>query len=80
MTRLPAPDSENYDGEYGGPADRLAWLNIGGFDVSVWYPGEIQIGYDGEPFEPITTDQAFDLVAALLAAIQAQATLKEPTK
>lgn len=75
IVELPEPDSNHYDGEYGGPADRPGWLDIcldiDGVDVSVWNPGEVQIGLRQEPLNPICANDARKLAAALLAAANA---------
>jgi hypothetical protein len=79
IVELPEPDSDHYDGEYGGPADRLAWLDIAEFDVSAWNADEVQIGLCQEPLEPIAAADARKLAAALLAAANA-AEQPVPTK
>ncbi len=70
IVALPGPDSDRYGGEE--PADRPAWLyDIGLYEVSMWHTGEVQVGYNGEPGEPLSVDEARRLAVALLAAADA---------
>jgi len=70
VVNLPEPDSERYEGDEHEPADRDSWM-VDAYEVAVWYPGEVQINYDGSLGEPIDTAIARDLAGALLAAIDA---------
>lgn len=70
IVELPGPDSDRYGGEE--PADRPAWLyDIGLYEVSMWHTGEVQVGYNGEPGEPLAVNEARQLAVALLAAADA---------
>ena len=51
------------------PVAYLGWeVGHGPYFVSVYDPGEVQISYDGSADEPISSDYAHDLGAALIAA------------
>jgi hypothetical protein len=71
VVELPEPDSTRYDGDEHAPVDRPAWDGGGRFWVSHWKYPEVQVTYDGEPFEPISIGVARSLAAALLAAANA---------
>ena len=66
---LPEPDSERYEGDEHEPADRPSW-QVDMYEVAVWYPGEVQINYDGTECEPLDTAVARDFAGALLAAVE----------
>lgn len=70
VVKLPEPDSKRYEGDEHEPADRDSWM-VDAYEVAVWYPGEVQINYDGSLGEPVDTAIARDLASALLAAIDA---------
>lgn len=71
IVELPEPDNSRYTGD-DGPDDRPAWIHGQGlYEVSLWHTGEVQVGYDGEPGEPLSVDEARRLAAALLAAADA---------
>ncbi|AGK88170.1 DNA methyltransferase [Mycobacterium phage WIVsmall] len=75
LIELPEPNSTRYEDEDDEfpPADRLAWWYPGSlFGISQWgYPNEVQIAYNGEPFEPVNIIEARFIAAALLAAAAA---------
>ncbi|AIM40456.1 hypothetical protein PBI_ESTAVE1_66 [Mycobacterium phage Estave1] len=75
LVELPEPNSTRYEDEDDEfpPADRLAWWYPGSlFGISQWgYPNEVQIAYNGEPFEPVNIIEARFIAAALLAAAAA---------
>ena len=71
IVKLPEPDSTRYEGDEHEPMDRLAWGTGGKFAVSHWEYPEVQVAYDGEPFEPISIEEARAFAAALLAAADA---------
>lgn len=68
--QLPEPTSTRYEGPDHEPADRLGWWEHGSlWGVSQWgYPNQVQLAFNGEPFEPLSSDEARFLAAALLAA------------
>ncbi|ATN88571.1 hypothetical protein SEA_DAWORST_79 [Mycobacterium phage DaWorst] len=73
VIQLPEPNSTRYEDDEFPPADRLAWWCPGSlFGISQWgYPNEVQIAYNGEPFEPVNIIEARFIAAALLAAAAA---------
>lgn len=68
--QLPEPTSTRYEGPDHEPADRPGWWEHGSlWGVSQWgYPNQVQLAFNGEPFEPLSSDEARFLAAALLAA------------
>ena len=69
IVELPEPDQDRYEGDEGPPEDRLAWLyGHGLYGVSVWHAGQVQVGYNNEPGEPLSLAESRRLAAALLAA------------
>lgn len=71
IVALPEPDEAEYDGDDPEPADRLTWT-YGQHEISFWpkYPGEVQICYNGEYAEPLSTTDARGLAVALMAAVR----------
>lgn len=76
LVPIPTPTSTRYEGEDHEPTDRLAWRAGHDYEVSVWYPGQVQLSFYAdvwEAFEPMDTEQARKLAYALLAgALQAE--------
>ena len=68
--KLPEPTSTRYEGDDQEPEDRLAWWQQGSlFGVSQWgYPNQVQLAFEGEPFEPLSVGEARFIASALLAA------------
>jgi hypothetical protein len=70
LVPIPTPDSTRYEGEEHEHVDRLAWRAGHDFEVSVWYPGQVQLSFYAdvwEAFEPMNTEEARKLAYALLA-------------
>lgn len=70
IVKLPQPNSTRYEGDEHEPMDRLGWWRPGSlFGVTQWgYPNQVQIAFDGEPFEPLSVDEARFIGLSLLAA------------
>lgn len=72
---LPPPDSTRYEGDEHEHVDRLSWRPAHDIEVSVWHPGEVQIGrlldFGWEAEEPVDADTARKFGLTLLAAADA---------
>jgi hypothetical protein len=70
VVELPEANSTRYEGDEHESMDRLGWWQAGSpFGVTQWRNSdEVQLAYENEPFEPLSTSEARFIAAALLAA------------